>query len=478
MSNTSSEVARDVLLELADDKSLKTLSDGFVSKNGKRWRMTLSFRTLDESDTKYVAEKREQRTIIKKIRKQSSIPCRRSDNNGKPAAKDELKAWRAEVLADVASVKSTGINAGMLVPDYVASFIDHKEKLGKVSISTISSYKQSAKYVSEGLERRSLDELTFKIVQLWVEHLTSEGYAPQTVTKAYRLLRQSCQYAVQTGDINFNPCHDIELPSRKPLDPNSLDSDGVKRLNTMLDEMGNTPLSVGVRLALNTGMRAEEVCGLRWSDVDIARDDDGAATGGLIHVCNVIGRTSKGTFEKQPKSFSSKRDIPITGGLARVLDARKSDMRKVLLANGVSSTDRAMGKLFVVGSPIDVGLKSVDEKPRTWLDPHWLSVQWSRFVHPKKTGDGPSEPLLVGTKGRAVTFHDLRHTFATRAIAAGVDVKTVSSVLGHSDTSLTLNTYASADPKAVRDAMELMGDLMGERVSMCDVARVDGSSVA
>ena len=61
---------------------------------------------------------------------------------------------------------------------------------------------------------------------------------------------------------------------------------------------------------------------------------------------------------------------------------------------------------------------------------------------------------LIGTQGKPPKFHDLRHTFATRAIANGVDVKSVSSILGHANAAMTLNIYASADPDATRRAMD------------------------
>jgi hypothetical protein len=70
---------------------------------------------------------------------------------------------------------------------------------------------------------------------------------------------------------------------------------------------------------------------------------------------------------------------------------------------------------------------------------------------------------LVGTQGRVPTFHDLRHTFATYAIAEGVDVKTVSSILGHSNAAMTLNIYASADPESKRAAAETIDEVMGKR---------------
>jgi len=76
---------------------------------------------------------------------------------------------------------------------------------------------------------------------------------------------------------------------------------------------------------------------------------------------------------------------------------------------------------------------------------------------------GLAQTQLVGTQGRVPTFHDLRHTFATAAIAEGVDVKTVSSILGHTNAAMTLNVYASADPAAKRAAAETIGEVMGRR---------------
>jgi integrase len=76
---------------------------------------------------------------------------------------------------------------------------------------------------------------------------------------------------------------------------------------------------------------------------------------------------------------------------------------------------------------------------------------------------------LVGTQGKRPTFHDLRHTFATYAIAEGVDVKTVSSILGHSNAAMTLNIYASADPNSKRAAAATIDDVVGRRLSKREI---------
>jgi integrase len=72
---------------------------------------------------------------------------------------------------------------------------------------------------------------------------------------------------------------------------------------------------------------------------------------------------------------------------------------------------------------------------------------------------------LVGTQGRRPTFHDLRHTFATFAIAEGIDVKTVSSIMGHANAAMTLDIYASADADAKRAAAMTIDEAMGRRLA-------------
>lgn len=95
------------------------------------------------------------------------------------------------------------------------------------------------------------------------------------------------------------------------------------------------------------------------------------------------------------------------------------------------------------------------------MAPHTLSKAW------KSIADSMG---LVGTQGRRPTFHDLRHTFATYAISEGIDVKTVSSILGHSSAAMTLNIYASADPASKRAAVETIGNVMDRRLSKHELA--------
>ena len=130
--------------------------------------------------------------------------------------------------------------------------------------------------------------------------------------------------------------------------------------------------------------------------------------------------------------------MPITPQLHRVLASWRAECQAAALAAGA----RLPG-LFVCGRP-----------DGTYVDPNVLSRQWKELA--QVIG-------IKGTRGKVPTFHDLRHTFASTAITAGVDVKTVSSILGHANAAMTLNVYATADPEAKKRAAEVLGKAYDSR---------------
>lgn len=175
-------------------------------------------------------------------------------------------------------------------------------------------------------------------------------------------------------------------------------------------------------------MRREEICGLRWRDIDFKE--------GTIRVRDAVTEANGRAYEKAPKSASSRRDVPLEPDLARRLKAKHDALLP------------AVGKVELAGWYV-LG----NEK---WCLPSRLGKEFSALA---KALD------LVGTAGTRVCLHDLRHTYATNLIARGVDVKNVSSLMGHADATVTLNVYASADPTARRRAAEVVAKAMAERSS-------------
>ncbi len=173
-----------------------------------------------------------------------------------------------------------------------------------------------------------------------------------------------------------------------------------------------TPTHTGIMLSLHAGLRIGEVCALSWEDVDFEER--------VIHVRHTVARVqnSSGVGGKTrlildtPKTKSSMRDIPISSALLPVLVQAKSI--------GCSNFVVSEGDGFT--------------SPRTF------EYRYHQVL--KKCGIGK------------LNYHALRHTFATRCIEVGVDVKSLSEMLGHASSAITLETYVHSSLQLKRTQLE------------------------
>lgn len=170
--------------------------------------------------------------------------------------------------------------------------------------------------------------------------------------------------------------------------------------------------SLGVALALVTGMRIGEICALRWECIDLSR--------GMIHVNKTLQRiytkengvgTSK-VIITSPKSFKSDRYIPLP-----------EEYRSIFMKH-----------------PMDPDAYLLTGKVDKFIEPRTLRAYYDR--------------LMKNNGTNYVTFHGLRHTFATRLVESGCDYKTISELLGHADINTTVRTYVHSDMDKKRKFME------------------------
>ncbi len=340
--------------------------------------------------------------------------------------KEEREREQAEAeAAKLASLPS----ATSTVAEYISSFIDDLEASGHIERSTVYSYRRFARAIAVAFPRVRLIDLTTTMVQKWENGLIADGYSTSTVTKYHRLLSMTCKHAVMVDDLVKNPCQAVKAPKQQAPSPNALDVEGFARLAVTLDAMQPSQVVTAAYIAMFTGMRNGEVCGLRWREYDAANH--------TITVTEAIGSAGGSTFSKSPKTKVSRRTIPVAPRLADMLERRRAAMVAELQTKGVELTPREFGELFVIG---DVAGR--------YMNPTTLTRAWKSLA--ETFG-------LVGTQGRRVTFHDLRHSFATVAIAAGADVKAVAANLGHTNAAMTLNIYADASPRAKQIAINQMG---------------------
>lgn len=177
--------------------------------------------------------------------------------------------------------------------------------------------------------------------------------------------------------------------------------------------LGIDKTRIGVLLSLYTGLRIGEVCALAWEDIDFENN--------IIHVRHTVARvkcadplsSAKSVLIiDAPKTESSARDIPIASILQPAL--------KQIIENTTS-------KYVISDAP-------------EFVSPRTFEYRYHR--------------LLEASGVESINFHALRHTFATRCIEAGMDVKTLSEILGHSDPSITLNTYVHSSIERKRSQLE------------------------
>ncbi|MDN0063525.1 tyrosine-type recombinase/integrase [Collinsella ihumii] len=333
-----------------------------------------------------------------------------------------------------------GRKPDVTVAEYVARYIE--ENAGSVEATTVSGYRtllsrSIAPYIG-GTELRALDP---DAVAAWVADL-SRAKSKATATKAFVLLRGALMVAVRRGLIPSNPTDTVKKPKAEKGEPNALGEAERGRVAAYVDIQPDDPVSLAIRLALYTGMREAEICGLRWRNVDLERktlrvvESLGKARKDDIKRFGEVTEVFSGVYLKRPKNSGSVRTVSYPEGVARALKARRASMMAECMAAGVPFGE----SMFVCGT--------VEGKP---MHPHNLWRRWNGLV----TAMG-----LVGTQGKTPTFHDLRHTYATAAIANGIDVKTVSNQMGHSNAAMTLNTYASVDPDAARRAADRMGEAL------------------
>lgn len=373
-----------------------------------------------------------------------------ADEYDRMCAKAKADAERAEEEARRAAEEARRAERERLtVEEATRRFIDTLEGAGTVEPSTVSSYRGTAKLLNRG--ERPIGAVSFTLLdsataQEWVNALNREGLAPVTVTKAVRLVSEVYRSAVNAQAVERNPFEHkaVKPPKLKGGEPNALDARQAAHLVAVI-EAAPYPSQVmcGAALCLLGGLRRGEACGLRWGDVVLTPD------GGEMRIRNSIGVAGGRVYEKAPKTELSRRTVPLTVQLARILAKRRAGMVReredamtVALADGTERRHACgaaeVAELYVCGSPAG-----------GFMRPQYFG---------RAFGELADALSLVGTRGRKPNVCDLRHTFATLSIGNGADIESVSRVMGHSQTSTTLNRYGDATPHGKRRAVSAVAD--------------------
>ncbi|WP_258372080.1 site-specific integrase [Curtobacterium sp. MCBD17_019] len=261
-----------------------------------------------------------------------------------------------------------------------------------------------------------MDRLKPSDVDALLMHLRAQGRASSTVRQVYTVLRTLLDDAVRDGLLGRNPAAVVKRPSVERQDARWLNPVEMRRLLDALD--GSRYHSI-VEFLSRTGLRRGEALALRWSDVDWAQRQ--------IRVRGTLSRAGGRLVVTEPKTERSRRTVPISAPVARILDEQRS--RQAADRLDAEELWQPDGFVFAsaTGGPID---------PRNVLRAVTTAAE------------------RAGLEG--VTVHSLRHTAASTMLNGGVPLTAVSESLGHSSVAITGDIYGHVAPELQRAAFDVL----------------------
>jgi len=342
-------------------------------------------------------------------RTQGGFPTKRDAHAALAAVLQETRAG-----VDVAST--------ITVRQYLPQWLDGKRSLRP---STQKAYREHLHlYLIPMLGDHKLRDLRAEHIDLFISHLAvlkrSRPLTNATIRRIYATLRNALNDAVGRRLIAFNPAVHVELPVERRTAVIVWTPPQVARF---LQASKNHRLYALFHLAVMTGMRRGEIAGLRWEDLDLdAR---------YLQVNQQRVRIGNRTVIGPPKTKTGTRTVALDAVTVAVMQRHRDAQHE----ESYVWSDRWVSTGYV--------FTKRDGRP---LYPEEINVAFNR---------------LIGLAGLPrIRFHDLRHTSASLALAAGVQMKVVSERLGHSTTGITADLYTHVSPAVAHAAADAIAAIV------------------
>lgn len=289
-------------------------------------------------------------------------------------------------------------------------------KKNRVKIGTYLNYE---KYFNTVVKPRMGDKYIADIrgehIQKLYNDLVKEGYALSSIKIIAAVLNGCLQQAMKNGLIERNPVKLAELP--RQMEKHTRQALTKEQQALFMEYAKESYLYNFFAVMLRTGTRSGELRGLKYTDIDKKNR--------VIHIQRTLKyETGMGYFEDTPKTRTSTRDIPLTDDLEQLIDAQRS-----FWGFKIERMDRY---LFCTEEGEPLGRERVQGE----IDRTIKRIQ------------------AAGHEFDRITAHVLRHTFATRAIEAGMQPQVLKTILGHSSLAMTMDLYSHVLPDTKAAEME------------------------
>lgn len=328
----------------------------------------------------------------------------------------EAKSKKNEYL--VGQLKKTNKNDLVLFSSILSDFLIYQQN--KVKTSTLARYRDIINlHIMPAFGNMQIRELNSQMIELFANTKIENGrldgnggLSPKRVRDILSVIKLVFAYAQDQGYISQIVKFSMPRIDKPHVEIFSKD-DEMRLISYFMNNL--EPSKCGVIISLCTGIRIGELCALQWSDVD-TESNIITINKTLQRIPDLKANNKTKVIIESPKSKASERQIPIPALLHEQLESIKPQ----------------------TNSPNYYVLTSSEK----YIEPSNYYVKYQRWLNE------------CGIENHS--FHALRHTFATRAIECGMDVKSLSEILGHSDVKVTLARYVHPSMEQKSTNMEKM----------------------
>ena len=332
-------------------------------------------------------------------------------------------------------------HAQPLLKDVVYRYLDELRTTHRRA--TVAKYEgQYRNYIIPEFGNKHVDEISTQDIISFAHSLLvgSKALSPKTIHEINALMGRIRRFSILHGyEIRYaTDC--IELPTKAKKISILTTKDEEKLLSYLKDNFNLT--SMGILLSLFSGIRLGELCALKWNDFSLEKR--------YFHVSRTMQR------------------LPNPGNTGKTSKTGNRD--NTSKTNNASNTDKKASSKTVVAveefeKPSLIRTIPIPEKLMDYLlplyleDAYVLSGHKERFVEPR-TMENRFKAVLKKCGIEYVNFNTLRHTFATRCVEVGFDVKALSEILGHSNVNMTLNRYVYPSMQTKHKNMNKLNGLL------------------
>lgn len=291
-----------------------------------------------------------------------------------------------------------------------------------LKLSTRESYSRLVRvHVLPALGDVPLASLTPELLDRTWARLLASGLAPRTVRYVATVVGAATRNAVRTGALAVDPMGRSQLPGAGSRRAPTVWT--AEQVAAFLRVTRGERLGPVWHLLATTGARRGEVLGLRWAGLDLDR--------GELTVSEAAGQLDGGRYMDSPKTASGRRTIALDPGTVAVLREHRRRMLAERILMGAGFVDEG----WVFAEPDGAG-----------LTPRNVTMAFGRRV--RRANLPP------------IRLHDLRHTWASLALRAGINPKVVQERLGHSSVTITLGIYSHVSADVHQDAAATVAALI------------------